>query len=311
MMKTICKGDVWYGRKEAHSDGRCGEEMHREPGGGQTVGGVIRARREELGLTLRRVAQLAECATSYLSSIENERRGRPPSDALLLRLEQVLRLPSGRLIEMARWQTTPATIRQEVRQLHSDQRAAYRLAELLAGGSIGEDGRVRGRLDEAYRSGELKRLVERLTGAAEASPVRVALPIEVPLINKVAAGYPVGFTDLGYPARVADEYVRCPDLSDPDAFAARVVGDSMLPAYAEGDIVIFSPARKVASGMDCFVRLEPNHESTFKRVYFETGAQGEALIRLQPLNAAYPPQVVSREQVAGLYAAVSLMRPVG
>ena len=102
-----------------------------------------------------------------------------------------------------------------------------------------------------------------------------------------AAGYPREFTDLAYPARVADEYVRCPDLEDSDAFAARVVGDSMQPLYAEGDIVIFSPAKVVKSGMDCFARLEPDHETTFKRVYLEKGKDGEELIRLQPLNAAY------------------------
>lgn len=141
-------------------------------------------------------------------------------------------------------------------------------------------------------------------------PVPLALPVEVPVINKVAAGYPREFTDLGYPARVADAYVRCPDLCDPDAFAARVCGDSMAPSYLEGDVVIFSPARSVVNGADCFVRLEPDHETTFKRVFFERGPQNEELIRLQPLNASYPPRVLPREQVAGLYAAVSFMRGV-
>jgi repressor LexA len=75
--------------------------------------------------------------------------------------------------------------------------------------------------------------------------------------------------------------------------------------------VIFSPAKVVKSGMDCFARLEPDHETTFKRVYLEQGERGEELIRLQPLNAAYPPRVLEREMVAGLYAAVTVMRKVG
>jgi len=41
------------------------------------------------------------------------------------------------------------------------------------------------------------------------------------------------------------------------------------------------------------------------------GAVGRELIRLQPLNSAYPPRTVGREQVAGLYAAVSVMRKIG
>ena len=55
--------------------------------------------------------------------------------------------------------------------------------------------------------------------------------------------------------------------------------------------MVFSPARTVTPGMDCFARLEPDHETTFKRVYFESGPEGEELIRLQPLNSAYPPRV--------------------
>ena len=134
------------------------------------------------------------------------------------------------------------------------------------------------------------------------------LPREVPVINRVTAGYPTEFTDLGYPARVADDYVRVPDIDDPDAFGARVVGDSMEPDYREGDVVVFSPKVAVVSGMDCFVRLEPDQESTFKRVYFERSSSGAEMIRLQPLNSGYPPVVVPRERVAGLYSGVSVVR---
>ena len=117
----------------------------------------------------------------------------------------------------------------------------------------------------------------------------------------------------------ADEYVWCPDLTDPDAFAARVVGDSMLPDYREGDIVVFSPARGVRDGDDCYARLAPREDgeggavsegATFKRVYFETGPDGGEVIRLQPLNSRHAARVVAREEVAGLYAAVSVTREV-
>ena len=104
--------------------------------------------------------------------------------------------------------------------------------------------------------------------------------------------------------------MRCPDLHDADAFAARVVGDSMEPDYREGDIVVFSPSRDVASGSDCFVRFEPDAETTFKRVFFEVGAGGAELIRIQPLNPRYPARTVPREVVAVLYREVQLMRAV-
>ncbi|MEO0629311.1 MAG: S24 family peptidase [Planctomycetota bacterium] len=150
---------------------------------------------------------------------------------------------------------------------------------------------------------------ERVAGGSTMQPV--PLPREVPLINSVTAGQPTEFTDLGYPARVADDYVRVPDLADPDAFAARVVGDSMQPEYLEGDVVVFSPAARVESGSDCFARLEPDQETTFKRVYFEAGEGSVELIRLQPLNARYAPRTLPRDQVAGLYRAVTVMRAIG
>ena len=74
----------------------------------------------------------------------------------------------------------------------------------------------------------------------------------------------------------------------------------MRPEFSEGDVVIFSPARDVTDGCDCFVRLEPDHESTFKRIYFDDGQ-----IRLQPLNPKYAPRTVPRETVVGLYRAVA------
>jgi repressor LexA len=126
----------------------------------------------------------------------------------------------------------------------------------------------------------------------------------VPVINRVAAGYPRDFTDLSYPPKVADQYVGCPDVSDPDAFAARVHGDSMLPKYREGDIVIFSPALSPRSGDDCFIRFDDGH-TTFKRVFFESDeAGGQPVLRLQPRNERYRPQIVASDQVTGIYKAV-------
>jgi SOS-response transcriptional repressor LexA len=282
-------------------------------------------------MTLQRLAGLVGCARSYLSSIENGRRENPPSAELLGRLEEALGFEPSHLVEMGAWQGAPEPVKREVARLHSTEKMTRRLLVMLEkarttpGPSEGDANGSRGRsLDDLYQSGELRRLIDAISPAtAPHSPpggapggnagrraIASILPLEIPLINSVAAGYPTEFTDLGYPASIADEYVRSPDIADPDAFAARVVGDSMQPEYREGDIVIFSPARPVKSGMDCFARLEPDHESTFKRIYFEPGENGEegALIRLQPLNPAFPARTYPRERIAGLYAAVSVTR---
>jgi len=272
-----------------------------------TLGEMIRERRRDLGLTLQALADGAGCAKSYLSAIENDRRAGPPSRDMLARMERALRLEPGELVRAGDWESTPGGVRRRVLSLETDRRDARRLAQALASEGV----------DALHRSGELQRLVDRLSGADDGASSgvggRIALPTQVPLINKVQAGYPREFTDLDYPARIADEYVSVPQVQDPDAFAARVVGNSMEPSYHEGDIVVFSPQADATHGSDCFVRLSPDpphsSETTFKRVFFEAGDR-EQRIRLQPLNSAYAPRVVGREAIAGLYRAVYVVRPV-
>ena len=279
-----------------------------------SIGAIINRRRTALRLSLAEVARRAGCAKSYLSAIENGIKG-PPSEELCQRLERVLSFKDGELIEMSLWARTPASVRADVQAMRARDQAGRELAAMLKLDANGLEGDG---LDGIHRSGKLAQLIEAYEGTDSTPAPRqagdvqeVGLPIEIPLINKVTAGYPGSFTDLGYPARVADEYIRAPDVHDPDAFAARVVGDSMEPIYIEGDIVVFSPSKIVESGMDCFVRLEPDHESTFKRVYFEDGPGGEEMIRIQPMNSTYGPMTVARERVAGLYAAVSVTRSIG
>ena len=106
---------------------------------------------------------------------------------------------------------------------------------------------------------------------------------------------------------MADEYVSVPEVNDPDAFAARVCGQSMLPDYREGDIIVYSPNRDPKPGDDCFVRLLPDHHTTFKRVYFEEGDR----IRLQPLNPEFAAQTLGRDEIDGIYPAVYRVQKLG
>jgi SOS-response transcriptional repressor LexA len=265
-----------------------------------SLGVTIRHARRSAGLTLEELATRVGCAKSYLSTIENDARSRPPADAFLHRVEHAVGAAPNSLVALARWAATPGEVKRRVADMETRERLASRLVSLL---------RDRG-VDAAHQSGELRRLVERLAPEANVEQAGLGAPVQAPIVNSVSAGYPREFTDMGYPARVAEEYISAPGLTDPEAFAARVVGDSMAPRYLEGDVVIFSPAMDTPEGADCFVRFEPDGETTFKRIYFETGDDGGQLIRLQPLNAAYPPRVLPREHIGGMYAAAYVVRPV-
>jgi SOS-response transcriptional repressor LexA len=270
-----------------------------------------------MGLTLDDLAGKTSISKPYLSLIETGRVPNPPSDEKLRRLEQTLGFTPGELLTQAHLQRTPKDVRAMLQKLmrleadagtrrrgdagtrteqehaRSDSEAQLAVADSVSASlSSGVD------LDDAYLSGVLQELVERSVGNVETVTANA-----VPVINRVSAGYPKDFTDLSYPPKVADEYVSCPDIQDGEAFAARVQGDSMTPKYGQGDIVIFSPAAAPRDGDDCFVRFQDG-QTTFKRVFFESGEDGSPVLRLQPRNERYRPQVVSSEEVTGLYRAV-------
>src|SRR5438067_3930158 len=274
----------------------------------EAIGPKLRRQRRRLGLTLDELAGRTGISKPYLSLIETGRVPNPPSDEKLRRLEQTLGFKSGELLTQAHLQRTPRDVRAV-------------LSKLLEGRVSGFGARVSGEeknggptavltrnpkpetrnpidLDDAYLSGVLHELVEK-----SATNVETVTTNAVPVTNRVSAGSPKASSDLNYPKGVADDYVGCPDVSDKDAFAARVHGDSMVPKYREGDIVIFSPAAAAKSGDDCFVRFEDGH-TTFKRVFFESEEGGRAVLRLQPRNEKYRAQTIASERVSGLYKAM-------
>ena len=253
------------------------------------IGQLIRQARREANVTQEDLAGRIGCSKPHLSLMESGHRTVSPQRAAAI--EAALGFDDGRLTKAVQWHRLPPELRAQVQQSRdADRQLAARLRRALAA-------------DEPTEA--LRRIVDE---RAENVDPPLPLGARIPVINNVAAGYPRQFTDLDYPASVADEYIACPDLTDPNAFAARVVGDSMEPGYREGEIVVFSPALPTPSGSDCFVRLDRDAETTFKRVYFED--QGDT-VRLQPLNSAYPPRTIPAADVAGMYAAAYVMRKVG
>src|SRR5687768_4857576 len=273
----------------------------------EPLGTKLRRQRRRLGFTLDELAGKTGISKPYLSLIETGRVPNPPSDEKLRRLEQTLGFTAGELVSQAHLQRTPRDVRAMLQSLINGEgmKGNGANARRHPGAAAGMNGTpaatsvaLSTTLDDAYLSGVLQELVDRSSGNVEHVTTN-----SVPVINRVSAGYPKDFTDLAYPKGVADEYVGCPDVYDRDAFAARVHGDSMTPKYREGDIVIFSPAAAPRDGDDCFVRFADG-QTTFKRVFFETGDAGKSVTRLQPRNEKYRPQVVPSETISGLYRAV-------
>ena len=264
--------------------GRLCDMAHNKPV--PALGQIIRKKRKALSLTLDKVVARTGFSKPYLSTIETGKVKNPPSDELLTRLEKVLKFDSGQLLRIAHLKRMPSDIRQEYEAAEAENLKLRRFIKNIVHKKTGTKN-----LNKLLAKSKLK--------VDHAGPA-ISTGRPVPVINKVAAGYPTDFNDLDYPVGVADDYVRCPDLHDPNAFAVRVVGDSMEPKFHEGDIVVFSPAADVNNGDDCFVRFATPHETTFKRVFFEPKNK----IRLQPRNEKYSPTIIGGKRINGIYRAL-------
>lgn len=251
------------------------------------LGQIIRKKREQLNLTLDEVSSKTGFSKPYLSTVETGRVKNPPSDELLRKLETTLKFEPGLLLHIAHLESMPSDIRQEYESTEAENKKLKQVLKNIASKKTDKT-----KLASILGESGVKDDNKGDSGISAGRPI--------PIINKLTAGYPSDFDDLEYPVGIADDYIRCPDVHDANAFAVRVVGDSMEPKFHEGDIVVFSPAVEVRNGDDCFVRFSSPHETTFKRVFFQDDNQ----VRLQPRNENYPPLIVDGKRINGLYRAI-------
>ena len=70
----------------------------------------------------------------------------------------------------------------------------------------------------------------------------------MPLLGLAQAGAGGFFDDGGFPAGQGWDEIAFPGLKDESAYALEVSGDSMLPLYRDGDVIIVSPAARIRKG---------------------------------------------------------------
>ncbi len=117
-------------------------------------------------------------------------------------------------------------------------------------------------------------------------------PDRIPLLSKIPGGEPMYWTDGEFPAGFGEEYLDRGDISDPNAYALIVEGDSMSPRINSGDVVIISPNTPVVTRSVAAVAIH-GEERTLKTVIFLPGGR----ILLQPENPAFTPVVLQETDV--------------
>lgn len=128
---------------------------------------------------------------------------------------------------------------------------------------------------------EFTRLVE------ERSPART-----VPLVGLAQAGQGRVFTEDGVPEGVC-ERVELPEAAGAPGFAIEVQGDSMLPLYRSGDVLIVDPAAPVRKGDRVVLRTKGN-EVMAKEVRRRTAKQ----IDLTSLNPEHGDRTIAVADIA-------------
>ncbi len=114
----------------------------------------------------------------------------------------------------------------------------------------------------------------------------------VPLIGLAQAGKGGFFDDAGFPVGGGWDEIDAPEAGGAHAYALEISGDSMLPVYREGDIVIVNPESPVRRG-DRVVVKTTDGEVLAKELKRRTGKT----LELKSLNAEHEDRVLPMENV--------------
>lgn len=123
----------------------------------------------------------------------------------------------------------------------------------------------------------------------------------VPIINKISAGPLLERTDLDYPAGFADDYVDLAMEVSTEAFGLWVDGESMLPRYEPGDLVVFRALKmgeRIVEGRDYAIQLGGDGGSTFKRLVHHPKMKD--VVIATPLNSSFKSIEIPLERIVRL-----------
>ncbi|MGB7256833.1 MAG: S24 family peptidase [Pseudolabrys sp.] len=114
----------------------------------------------------------------------------------------------------------------------------------------------------------------------------------VPLIGFAQAGSGGYFDDGGFPVGKGWEEIAFPSVNDEHAYALEISGDSMKPAYRDGDVIVVSPAAPIRRGDRVVVKTRDG-EVMVKELRRKTTKS----IELKSLNAEHRDRTLSMADV--------------
>ncbi len=114
----------------------------------------------------------------------------------------------------------------------------------------------------------------------------------VPLLGLAQAGAGGFFDDGGFPAGKGWDEIGLPSINDEHAYALEISGDSMKPAYRDGDIIVVSPGTAIRRGDRVVVRTTGG-EVMVKELKRRT----TKIVELASLNPSHPDRTLAPSEV--------------
>lgn len=209
-------------------------------------------------------------------------------DIYAIRKQNLLTLLDGKKQRACadKWDTSPSTLSQI-----TSNNAVRNLGDELARKIERAEGLPLGWMDTL----QVNHLVSESN--VEGSPARVKDGI-VPVVGMAQLGTNGYFEALDFPVGHGDGYVRIYS-DDPNAYALKVVGDSMEPRIRSGEYVLIEPNRGYLAGDEVLVKTSCG-QSMIKVFMFCRDGQ----VRLLSVNDAHIPLTIAE-------TAIELIHPVG
>ncbi|WP_430318302.1 LexA family transcriptional regulator [Pseudomonas nitroreducens] len=117
----------------------------------------------------------------------------------------------------------------------------------------------------------------------------------VPVVGMAQLGTDGYFEALDYPVGHGDGYIRI-SSDDPNAYALKVVGNSMEPRIRSGEFVIIEPNKPYVAGDEVLVRTTSGQSMIKVFMYARDG-----MIRLLSVNDAHPPLTIAETDIEKIH----------
>ncbi|MCK0196044.1 helix-turn-helix transcriptional regulator [Ancylobacter sp. 6x-1] len=117
----------------------------------------------------------------------------------------------------------------------------------------------------------------------------------IPLLGLAQAGAGGFFDDSGFPAGGSWDEIAFPGMGDENSYALEISGDSMMPLYRDGDIVVVSPTAAVRRGDRVVVKTRGG-EVMAKELKRRTART----VELRSLNPDHPDRLLQLNEIAWL-----------